>query len=182
MAGLLVQRPLSSVRVFRQRTGDGSHPEKALPEEVHGTTSGRGLAVYAAAGRGEGLDVAAAYLHELGTSTRRPVDIAAPTTLSAVESMARAVSEIRQRRFQASPELEKCRRCDFLKPPARRGADRLTMEIRQTSAKLDQGGSRVKFDMLVEEQPGCTGRQRARPWVSSLRRQGHRGCPFRHRR
>ena len=36
------------------------------------------LAVYAAAGRGEGLEVAAAYLHELGdSSVRHQVDIAA---------------------------------------------------------------------------------------------------------
>ncbi len=73
------------------------------------------LAVYAAAGRGEGLDVAAAYLHELRDSTRHQVDIAAQTTSSAVESMAQAVSEIRQGRFQASPEAKKCGGCDFLR-------------------------------------------------------------------
>ncbi len=51
----------------------------------------------------------------LRDSSRHPVDIAAQTTAGAVDSMARAVADIRRGRFDACPEAEKCGRCDFLR-------------------------------------------------------------------
>jgi DNA helicase-2/ATP-dependent DNA helicase PcrA len=71
------------------------------------------LAVYAAAGRGEGLNVDAAYLHELRDGTRKPVEIQAERTAHAVAQVARLVGEIRQASYQPRPEVSKCSACEF---------------------------------------------------------------------
>ena len=71
------------------------------------------LAVYAAAGRGEGLRVDAAYLHELGDGTRHAVDIGQATTKVAVQTVRESVRGIRYGVYPASPEEAKCGRCDF---------------------------------------------------------------------
>jgi DNA helicase-2/ATP-dependent DNA helicase PcrA len=75
----------------------------------------RQLAVYTAAGRGEGLNVEAAYLHELRDGTRHGVDVADAATAHASDTMARAVAGIRRGHFTASPEVDTCGRCDFLR-------------------------------------------------------------------
>lgn len=71
------------------------------------------LAVYAAAGRGEGLRVNAAYLHELGDGSRHAVDIGEGATKSAVGAVSESVKGIRHGVYPASPEEAKCRGCDF---------------------------------------------------------------------
>jgi DNA helicase-2/ATP-dependent DNA helicase PcrA len=71
------------------------------------------LLVYAAAGRGEGLQVDAAYLHELSDGERHSVDISAKPIAAAVQQVSTAMKRIRAGQFQASPEEEKCKGCDY---------------------------------------------------------------------
>ena len=71
------------------------------------------LAVYAAAGRGEGLDVNAAYLHELGSGVRREVPIGEEQTSAAVARLGELARKIRRGEFTPQPETDKCLKCDF---------------------------------------------------------------------
>lgn len=71
------------------------------------------LAVYAAAGRGEGLTVSAAYLHELNDGARHSVDISDTPIAAAVAQVSTAMKGIRQGQFVASPEPKKCKGCDY---------------------------------------------------------------------
>lgn len=71
------------------------------------------LAVYAAAGRGEGLDVAAGYLHDLDDGARRSVDIDAQTTTRALQMLAKSMQGIRSGSFQPCNGTTQCERCDF---------------------------------------------------------------------
>jgi DNA helicase-2/ATP-dependent DNA helicase PcrA len=71
------------------------------------------LAVYTAAGRGEGLNVSAAYLHELNDGERHSVDISAKPIAAAVAQVSAAIGGIRQGQFRASPESKKCKSCDY---------------------------------------------------------------------
>ncbi len=70
------------------------------------------LAVYAAAGRAEGLSVEAAFLHHLHEGARKEIDVAPPVTVAAVDKLNQLVRDLRQRRFVANPEPQKCRRCE----------------------------------------------------------------------
>jgi DNA helicase-2/ATP-dependent DNA helicase PcrA len=70
------------------------------------------LAVYAAAGRGEGLDVAAAYLHHLNTAQRRNVLIEDEKVNKAKERADSLIDGLVQGKFPARPEASKCRGCD----------------------------------------------------------------------
>ncbi|OFW60372.1 MAG: hypothetical protein A2133_07265 [Actinobacteria bacterium RBG_16_64_13] len=71
------------------------------------------LQIYAVAGRGEGLNVEAAYLHELRTGKRSAVAIAPNATQKAVAQAASSVKQIRRGAFKASPSKHKCRACDY---------------------------------------------------------------------
>jgi DNA helicase-2/ATP-dependent DNA helicase PcrA len=72
------------------------------------------LAVYADAGRREGLNVRAAYVHDLKDAVREPVDVT-PTAIVAAEAQVEsAVRGLRNREFQARPGRP-CRRCDLHK-------------------------------------------------------------------
>lgn len=71
------------------------------------------LAVYAAAGRGEGLTVDAAYLHDLDIGRRDGVDIGDSSTGHAVEQATQAVRDIRAGRFEPLPARGKCTACDY---------------------------------------------------------------------
>lgn len=72
------------------------------------------LAVYADAGRREGLNVRAAYVHDLKGAERNPVDIS-PTAIAAAESQVEStVRDLRNREFRARPGRP-CRRCDLKK-------------------------------------------------------------------
>jgi DNA helicase-2/ATP-dependent DNA helicase PcrA len=73
----------------------------------------RQLAIYAAAGRGEGLTVEGAYLHDLDAATRDGVDISAASTDAAVGLAAGSVKAIRAGAFEPSPAKPKCAACDY---------------------------------------------------------------------
>jgi DNA helicase-2/ATP-dependent DNA helicase PcrA len=70
------------------------------------------LAIYATAGRGEGIDVRAAYLHELADGTRRAVPVDEAATGEARRRANRLVDDVLAGEFPASPERPKCTRCD----------------------------------------------------------------------
>lgn len=71
------------------------------------------LAVYAGAGRGEGLDVKAAYIHDLKNGIRSAVDISEEATRAATSRAAGSVKGIREARFPARPDTTKCGSCDY---------------------------------------------------------------------
>jgi DNA helicase II / ATP-dependent DNA helicase PcrA len=71
------------------------------------------LAIYAAAGRGEGLNVRAAYVHDLKKSDRLTVSIAERKTQAAKRRANKLAKAISERRFEAQPDNQKCRGCDY---------------------------------------------------------------------
>ena len=73
----------------------------------------RQLAVYAAAGRSEGLDVAASYLHDLSDGKRTGVDISPPVSDAEVSAVSSSVSSIRRGDFPPNPSTIGCQRCDY---------------------------------------------------------------------
>jgi len=73
----------------------------------------RQLTIYAAAGRQEGLQVDACYVHELKTGEREPVDVADEKTAAAVSWAALRFGEIASGVYPARAEEERCEQCDF---------------------------------------------------------------------
>jgi DNA helicase-2/ATP-dependent DNA helicase PcrA len=71
------------------------------------------LAVYAAAGRGEGLTVKAAWLHELRDGARTPVDVSAEATVAASAKVRDLLKLTRAGELLPRPEIARCTRCDF---------------------------------------------------------------------
>jgi DNA helicase-2/ATP-dependent DNA helicase PcrA len=71
------------------------------------------LAVYAAAGRGEGLNVSAAYLHHLNSAKRLNVLIGEEKVNEAKNRADLLIDGIVQGEFPARPDKEKCRGCDM---------------------------------------------------------------------
>ncbi len=72
------------------------------------------LAVYTDAGRREGLDVRAAYVHDLKAADRQTVDVS-PGAIVATETLVEAsVLDLRNRDFRARPGRA-CKRCDLRK-------------------------------------------------------------------
>jgi len=71
------------------------------------------IAVYAVAGRGEGLNVSAGFLHDLNDGARRDVDISEDTTKLAVEKLAKSVAGIRHGKFNPCAQAERCGMCDY---------------------------------------------------------------------
>ena len=73
------------------------------------------LQVYAAAARAEGLDVQAAYLHDLSAqqAARRAIGISPEECGQAIERMERLFGGLAAREFQAKAAPEKCGRCEF---------------------------------------------------------------------
>lgn len=71
------------------------------------------LAVYTAAGRGEGLTVDAAWLHDLHSGDRKSVDVGDGVTKAAVERVATLAGGIRRGTFPAKPTTERCGACDL---------------------------------------------------------------------
>ena len=69
------------------------------------------LAVYTDAGRREGLDVRAAYMHDLRAAERHTIDVTTEAVDRAEESVGATVRALRERRFEAHPGSA-CRRCD----------------------------------------------------------------------
>lgn len=70
------------------------------------------LAVYAAAGRGEGINVQAAYLHDLSNSRRLGLPIDDGATAAARQRARGLLRGVIACEFPARPEERKCRHCD----------------------------------------------------------------------
>lgn len=70
------------------------------------------LAVYANAGRQEGLNVRAAYVHDLKTADRQSVDVSPEAIAVSEQVVANTVRSLRNREFTARPGRP-CRRCDL---------------------------------------------------------------------
>jgi DNA helicase-2/ATP-dependent DNA helicase PcrA len=70
------------------------------------------LAIYAAAGRGEGLDVRAAYLHALKESERHPIPVSDEDVARARTRAESLIEGISSGAFPAKPDRNKCKRCD----------------------------------------------------------------------
>ncbi|WP_062460830.1 ATP-dependent helicase [Demequina soli] len=70
------------------------------------------LQVYADAGRREGLDVSAAYIHDLGTARRHTVDVGMPAIGVAESQVIATVGRLREGDYDPRPEVAKCRTCD----------------------------------------------------------------------
>lgn len=73
------------------------------------------LQVYADAGRREGLTVGAAYIHDLSTTTRHLVPVDEPAVAAAESRVVVAAGALRQRNFEPTPAVHKCRTCDVRK-------------------------------------------------------------------
>ncbi len=71
------------------------------------------LAVYAAAGRGESLEVDSAFVHDLKTGSRDEKDVSVHAADAAVERATTLLGGIRRGEFPSSPEPDKCKRCDY---------------------------------------------------------------------
>ncbi len=71
------------------------------------------LAVYAAAGRAEGLHVQAAYLHHLDESERSSVAVDPPAVARAVDRVEELVSKLRSRHFSPKPASDRCAACEY---------------------------------------------------------------------
>lgn len=70
------------------------------------------LQIYAEAGRREGLDVGAAYIHDLGEETRHDVAIDPAAVKAAEAQIIATVDSLRSRKFESKPGRRKCRECD----------------------------------------------------------------------
>ena len=71
------------------------------------------IAVYAAAARGEGLDVAAGFIHELQRGDREAVDVSIEADIRCLARVAKAMSGIRMGDFDPQPAGAKCKKCDY---------------------------------------------------------------------
>jgi DNA helicase-2/ATP-dependent DNA helicase PcrA len=70
------------------------------------------LQVYTDAGRREGLDVQAAYVHDLKAASREPIAVD-PAAINRAEAVvAEAADRIRTRDYRANPGVARCRRCE----------------------------------------------------------------------
>lgn len=70
------------------------------------------LQVYADAGRREGLTVGAAFIHDMGKTTRHSVPVDDQSVAAAESHVVVTAEALRQRDFVPLPELAKCRACD----------------------------------------------------------------------
>lgn len=71
------------------------------------------IAVYAAAARGEGLDVAAGYIHELQQGIREGVDVSTEAHARAIDRASKAIGGIRKGIFTPRPDANRCGSCDY---------------------------------------------------------------------
>lgn len=70
------------------------------------------LQVYAEAGRREGLDIGAAFIHDLGAEQRYDVDIDVNSIAKAEKQIIATIDSLRRRDFEPKPGRRKCRECD----------------------------------------------------------------------
>jgi DNA helicase-2/ATP-dependent DNA helicase PcrA len=77
------------------------------PESDHGLQ----LQVYADAGRREGLDVSAAYVHDLKAGARSSIDVTDESIGAAEATITEAAVRLRSREYVPTPG-KRCRRCE----------------------------------------------------------------------
>jgi DNA helicase-2/ATP-dependent DNA helicase PcrA len=70
------------------------------------------LQVYADAGRREGLTVAAAFVNDMGTTTRHVVEVGDDAIAGAERTVVVAAQALKERDFTPRPEATKCASCD----------------------------------------------------------------------
>lgn len=73
------------------------------------------LQIYADAGRREGLDVSAAFIHDLGTTQRHDVNVDNSAIANAEAMVIATVESLKRREYEPKPERSKCRMCDVRK-------------------------------------------------------------------
>jgi DNA helicase II / ATP-dependent DNA helicase PcrA len=83
------------------------------------------LQVYASAGRREGLDIQSAWLHELSTGSREPVDLTPEVIADAEARVSEVMEELKEGRLVAAPSSRRCGKCDW-RPVCGRAAGRAT--------------------------------------------------------
>jgi DNA helicase II / ATP-dependent DNA helicase PcrA len=71
------------------------------------------LQIYSLAGRGEGLTVEAAYLHELKDGSRSAVNISDAATTEAMASARHHLGRLRTGQFEPAPEPDRCEACEY---------------------------------------------------------------------
>jgi DNA helicase II / ATP-dependent DNA helicase PcrA len=86
---------------------------KVTTDEVRAERYEEQLRVYSLAGRGEGLEVKAAYLHELRDGTRKSVDISDNTTRFAMNKVKDRMGALRRSSFTPKPEVDRCSACEY---------------------------------------------------------------------
>lgn len=69
------------------------------------------LQVYADAGRREGLDVQAAYVHDLKAASRATIEVEAEAVQKAEQTVSQAAARLKARDYQPNPG-QRCRRCE----------------------------------------------------------------------
>jgi DNA helicase-2/ATP-dependent DNA helicase PcrA len=72
------------------------------------------LTVYTDAGRREGLDVRAAYVHDLSAADRQPIDVSGRAVAESESLVEASVADLRSRDFHPKPGRP-CKRCDMRK-------------------------------------------------------------------
>ncbi|WP_458113466.1 UvrD-helicase domain-containing protein [Arthrobacter sp. R1-13] len=75
-------------------------------------TSPLQLQIYTDAGRREGLDVSAAFIHDLGTTRRQNISVDQQAIAKAEASVIATVESLKRREYEPRPERTKCRMCD----------------------------------------------------------------------
>jgi DNA helicase II / ATP-dependent DNA helicase PcrA len=71
------------------------------------------LRIYSHAGRQEGFDVRAAYLHSLAQSRRQAIGLSDPVVSQSVETASKALAGIRRSSFPPVSIKKKCEKCDY---------------------------------------------------------------------
>ncbi len=88
----------------------------------------RQLQVYAAAGRQEGLEIDALYLHDLKQGERSLVPSALTDSGAAIRWAGELVASIKAGRYPSRPDAKKCDSCDFMRVCCYAGNDRDTIK------------------------------------------------------
>jgi DNA helicase-2/ATP-dependent DNA helicase PcrA len=101
--------------VILDREGGGTDQLAILDYKT--STKGTGLhdlqlQVYANAGRREGLDVRAAYVHDLKKGNPNPVDVSDAAVAASEQTVLKAAERLRKREYEPTTSKVKCRTCE----------------------------------------------------------------------
>jgi DNA helicase II / ATP-dependent DNA helicase PcrA len=86
---------------------------KVSADEARSARYEEQLQIYTLAGRGEGLTVDAAYLHELKDGSRAAVNISDAATAAALDSVKQHLERLRAGDFQPAPDPDRCDTCEY---------------------------------------------------------------------